>query len=398
LRHAGHATRGIITTFSVLGGDWLMLRGQLLRGFVFVAVLAFLPAGIHAQVPFRIKNHQAPLPMDQAAVNATIDAALKHLEDEYVYPETAAKMAQAIRKHQVDHDYAQIKTGQELAERLTKDLQAISHDKHLQLMCSTEKLPKPPERGVRLRESPAVKEHMRRREERINAGYRKVERLPGNIGYLAVDGFARADAALEPSAAAMNFLANTDALLIDVRRNHGGSPHGVALLCSYFFDAKPVHLNSLYWRKDNRTEEFWTHKEVPGKRYLDKDVYILTSHGTFSGGEEFVYDMQTQKRATVVGEVTGGGANPGGAAPIGDHFSMFVPSGRAINPITKTDWEGTGVKPDVLVPADAALEKAQELAIERLLKDAKDDETREQIQREVERSRDRPIKGREQVN
>ena len=138
-----------------------MLRGQLLRGFVFVAVVAFLTAGIHAQVPFRIKSDQAPLPIDQAAVNATIDSALQHLEDEYIYPDVAAKMAQAIHKHQADQDYARIKTGQELAERLTKDLQAVSHDSHLRLMCSTEKLPKPPECGVRLQESRAVKERIR---------------------------------------------------------------------------------------------------------------------------------------------------------------------------------------------------------------------------------------------
>jgi C-terminal processing protease CtpA/Prc len=315
---------------------------------------------------------------------------LKHLDEDYIFADVATKMAQAIRKRQANHVYADIKTGQELAKRLTKDLQETSHDKHLRIMCSTDALPKLPSGKTPMPESPEMKARARHMGEWINGGFRKVERLPGNIGYLAVDGFPHLEAAVEPAAAAMDFLAHTDALIIDLRRNGGGTPESVALLCSYFFDPKPVHLNSLYWRKGNRTEDFWTLKDVAGKRYLGKDVYILTSHRTFSGGEEFAYDLQTQKRATLVGETTGGGAHPGSIAPLDDHFAMFVPAGRAINPITKTDWEGTGVKPDVAVPADEALEKAREMAVQTLLSKAKDDETREHIRRDLERSRETP--------
>ena len=294
-------------------------------------------------------------------------------------------MAKTVRKRQADKEYAGIKTGQELAERLTKDLQAVSKDIHLRIICSTEKLAKPPADLGPDKIPPRMKERRERMGQWFNGGYRKVERLPGNIGYLAVDSFPHVEAATEPAAAAMNFLANTNALIIDVRRNSGGTPGSVALLCSYFFDSKPVHLNDLYYRKGNRTQESWTHKDVAGRRYLGKDVYILTSSRTFSAAEEFVYDMQTQKRAIVVGETTGGGAHPGGMARIGDHFMMFVPRGRAINPITKTDWEGTGVKPDVPVPADAALEKAHELAIKKLLDKPKDDETRRWTEMELKR-------------
>jgi retinol-binding protein 3 len=367
-----------------------MVRVRWILWLLIAAMILSAPATSRSQVMFRRQKNQPPLPIDEATVNSVIDQALKRLEADYIFPDLAATMAKTVRKRQADKEYAGIKTGQELAERLTKDLQAVSKDKHLRVTCSTEKLPKPPADSGPPKPSRQMKQRMERMGQWMNGGYEKVERLPGNIGYLRVDFFPHVEAAIEPAAAAMNFLANTDALIIDVRHNGGGVPESVALLCSYFFDNKPVHLNDLYFRKGNKTEQSWTRKEVAGKRYLGKDVYILTSRRTFSGGEEFVYDMQTQKRAVVVGDTTGGGAHPGGMIPIGDHFAMFVPEGRAINPITKTDWEGTGVKPDVPVPADAALQKAQELAMQKLLEKAKDDETRRLIQMDLERSHEQP--------
>ena len=152
----------------------------------------------------------------------------------------------------------------------------------------------------------------------------------------------------------MSFVANTDALIIDVRNNGGGAPSMVAYLCSYLFGPEPVHINDLYFRPENSTHQWWTLPHLPGKRYEGKPVYVLTSKRTFSAAEEFTYNLKTQKRATIVGETTGGGANPGGTRPVAEHFIVFVPSGRAINPITKTNWEGTGVAPDVAVAAELA--------------------------------------------
>ena len=147
----------------------------------------------------------------------------------------------------------------------------------------------------------------------------------------------------------------------------GGNPAMVALICSYLFGPEPVHLNDLYWREGNKTEEFWTRKEVAGKRYLNKDVYVLTSKRTFSGAEEFSYNLKNLKRATIIGETTGGGAHPGGGFRISEHFGMFVPTGRAISPITKTNWEGTGVTPDISVPANQALLVARVMALKKSL-------------------------------
>jgi C-terminal processing protease CtpA/Prc len=359
-----------------------MFRKANARGAV-AAILALVLAVAAGQAQVVINKEQQPLPINQDTCNAVIAQALKTLEEDYVFAEVAAKMAKAVRQRQADKEYAQVKTGQELAELLTKHLQEVSKDKHLRVMCSTDK----PQKKQKVPMAD-MKARMRQMAVKTNADYRKVERLGGNVGYLALDGFKDADVAAEPAAAAMSFLANTDALIIDLRSNGGGTPSGVALLCSYFFDDKPVHLNSMYFRKGDRTEEFWTRKEVAGKRYLGKDVYVLTSGRTFSAAEEFAYDLQALKRATIVGETTGGGAHPGGATPINEHFLMFVPRGRAINPITKTNWEGIGVQPDVAVGAEQALDKAHELAVNKLLERAKDDEARRQIQIDLERSKE----------
>lgn len=332
-----------------------------------------------------VRKDPPPLPIDAPSVDAVVDKLIKALGETYVFPEVAAKMGDALRRHRESGDYADIKTGQDLANLLTKHLQEVSKDKHLRVRCSTDKLPPPPAGEP----TPEILARMKTMAAKSNAGFRKVERLAGNVGYIDFDRFMGADEISGPAAAAMSFLANTDALIIDLRHNGGGSPRGVQVLCSYLFGAEPVHLNSLYWRKDDRTQEFWTLKDLPAPRYLDKEVYVLTSSDTFSGAEECAYNLQTRKRATIVGETTGGGAHPGGGVRLGDHFIAFVPSGRAINPVTKTNWEGTGVKPDVAVPADRALKEGHRLAVQALLKKAPDDEARQLIRSEIEAAKRR---------
>jgi C-terminal processing protease CtpA/Prc len=177
--------------------------------------------------------------------------------------------------------------------------------------------------------------------------------LPGNIGYIDLREFMPADFAARRYASAMELVSGASGLIVDLRQNVGGDPHTVALFLSYFFaENDGRHLNDIYWRKDGTTDQFWTFPVV-GPRYAGP-VYVLTSPHTFSGGEECAYDFQTQKRATLVGAVTGGGANPGGPIALVHGFVAGVPSGRAINPVTKTNWEHVGVKPDKAVaPADA---------------------------------------------
>src|SRR5207253_8430372 len=159
-------------------------------------------------------------------------------------------------------------------------------------------------------------------------------------------------------------LADTDALIIDLRDNGGGQPRMVAYIASYLFD-KRMHLNDLYERRTNSTQEFWT-RDVPGRKFGGtKPVYLLTSKRTFSGAEEFSYDLQSLGRATIIGETTGGGAHPTQQFRIDDRFVIGVPFARAINPITKTNWEGGRVASDVRVPAADALETARRLITEK---------------------------------
>ncbi len=327
---------------------------------------------------------QPDMAVDAAARREVVESLLKRLNEAYIFPETAAKMERSVRERLDRGEYDKLTSAKQFAERLTADLQEVSRDKHLRVRYSHQPIPERPA-GPRA-PSAEEREQFRREMSRINYGFQKVERLPGNIGYVDFRGFYDPEGGAQTVAAVFNFLANTDAIIFDLRRNGGGDPRMVALICSYLFGAEPVHLNSLHWRdgKGERVEEFWTHREVAGKRYTGKDVYVLTSSRTFSGAEEFSYNLKNLKRATLVGETTGGGANPGGGNRLSKHFGAFIPTGRAVSPITKTNWEGTGVEPDVKVPADQALTTAQVLALKKAIERTTDEELKRALQREIE--------------
>jgi C-terminal processing protease CtpA/Prc len=274
-------------------------------------------------------------------------------------------MEQAIRQRASRGEYDTITSGPQLARLLTAHLQEVSHDKHLHVVYFAE--PQPIREGGE--PSPEEQEEFRQFAALLNFGFEKVKRLAGNIGYLDVRGFFPPEFASETAIAAMNFLANASALIIDLRQNGGGHPAMVALLSSYLF-TQPTHLNDLYWREGDRTEQYWTLPYVPGRRDQTRPVYILTSAQTFSGAEEFCYNLKNLKRALLIGETTGGGAHPGGGYPVTEHFGVGIPTGRAINPITGTNWEGTGVIPDVEVPAGEAFKVAHIAALKKVLEAA----------------------------
>jgi hypothetical protein len=298
---------------------------------------------------------RAQAPLDAATRQSVIDNVIAAMNERYVFPDVAKTVEAALRE---PARLASLDTPdpKAFAERLTEALQALTRDKHLRVRHSDTPVP---DGGPDHRPWAEDTARLRAEARRGNYGVERVERLPGNIGYIELRGFHYLEWAAEAITAAMTLVAHTDALIVDLRRNGGGDPATVAWMTSFLFDER-THLNDLYFRPDNRTTQFWTHSWVPGPRFGGKKpAMVLTSSRTFSGAEEFSYNLKNLKRATIMGETTGGGAHPGELRKVGAHFRMFVATGRAINPISKSNWEGTGVEPDVKVKADDALRAAQ---------------------------------------
>jgi hypothetical protein len=303
--------------------------------------------------------------IDAATRARVIDGAIANLNEFYVFPDTAKKMEEALRARQKKGEYDAAVEAEAFAMLLTNHLQEVSHDKHLHVNFVPSVIPKG---GPGPAPNPEAEARMRTQMERNNCFFEKAERLASNIGYLKFNAFADPAVCGPTATAAMNFLGNADALIFDLRDNGGGDPKMVAYISTYLF-GESTHLNDLYNRKENTTTQYWTLPYVPGKRLTGKPVFVLTSKRTFSGAEEFSYNLKNLKRATIVGETTGGGAHPVAGHRIDDHFTIGVPFARAVNPISKTNWEGSGVEPDVKVPAGEALEVAKKMAAEQIKKD-----------------------------
>ena len=308
------------------------------------------------------------LPPGAVVENVTIDAAERKkvidgvdsdLKEYYVEPAKAQQMADALKMHENKGDYDAISDGDAFAARLTKDLQDVSHDKHLRVDFSPFKMP------PRTEPSPEDEARFHRQMEHNNCAFDKVEILPNNIGYVKFNGFMDASFCGPTVVAAMGFVVHTDAIIFDLRQNGGGQPAMVTLIASYLFD-KPTHLIDIYNRKDDTTTQNWTLSYLPGPRLTKQPVFVLTSKRTFSGAEEFAFDLKNQKRAMIVGETTGGGAHPVSGHRVADYFMVGVPFAKSLDPMTKTNWEGTGVEPDVKVPAADALATAEKLAAEKI--------------------------------
>ena len=357
-----------------------------LKALFAIAFCVCLMLGDPADAPAQQAPPEQPdMTVDAAARKEVIENLIKRLNEAYIFPDTAAKMEQAVRARLAKGEYEQLTSAKKFAEKLTADVQEVSRDKHLRVRYSAQPIPERP--ATRREPTAEERDQFRRDMARINYGFQKIERLTGNLGYVQFRNFLDPEGGADTVASVFNFLANTDAIIFDLRGNGGGDPAMVALICSYLFGPDPVHLNSLHWRegKGERVEEFWTRKEVAGKRYTGKDVYVLTSGRTFSGAEEFTYNLKNLKRATIIGETTGGGANPGGGNRLAKHFAAFIPTGRAVSPITKTNWEGTGVEPDVKVPADQALTTARIMALKKAMEKTTDDQLKGDLQYEIDR-------------
>jgi len=294
--------------------------------------------------------------LDAAQRQRIIQAAAANLTKYYVDPDVAQKMSDALLAHEKTGDDNAATDGEVFAGLLTRQMMDVSHDRYVVMSYSAVASPENPTAPTS--EDVAL---YRKEMEQDNCTIEAARTLPHNIGYLKFNAFPDAAVCGQTVAAAMTSLNHADAIIFDLRDNRGGYSNMVALLATYLFD-HPTHLNDFYNRSENSTEQSWTMPPVPGNRLSDKPVFALTSSTTFSAAEAFAYDLKMLKRATLVGETTSGRGHMGMPHRIDDHFTIRVPGVRVINPISKTNWEGTGVEPDVKVKAADALKAAQKLA------------------------------------
>jgi Peptidase family S41/N-terminal domain of Peptidase_S41 in eukaryotic IRBP len=324
------------------------------------------------------------LAAEQLSSRDIVVKALALLRENYVFPELAGQVATGVEARLAAGEYDDLDEIA-LTELLTSHLQEASGDKHLRVGLGGARGPEPgpppgggPERGPEPGPGPGPgpepgpgpgpgRQRIRQPGQLDNFGIYRVERLDGNIGYLDLRQVPPPEHAGPAITAAMELVAGTFALIIDLRRNGGGSPHGVALWCSYLIDEHPTRLNDIFSASTGETTQFWSYPYLPGRRYLDRPVYVLTSSKTFSGGEDLGYTLQALGRAEVIGEATGGGAHPTRPFPISAAVHIGVPHARSINPITGTNWQGTGVIPDTPAPSGEAYDVAYAKALRHVL-------------------------------
>jgi hypothetical protein len=315
------------------------------------SLMPLADAGALAQAPTGDGN------LDSAERRRVLDRAIANLKKYYFDRDVAEKTSDALTAHEKDGDDNAATEGAVFADLLTMQMQATSHDMHLIMEYSRDTLPEHPPK-----QTSASLARYRQAMEQENCMFKKVEILPHNIGYLKLDFFPDTSVCESTATTAMASLNDVDAIIFDLRDTTGGFPNMVTLIASYLFD----HPEYIYSPRGAPTEESWTGSPVPGNRLADKPVYVLISASTWSGAEQFSYDLKMLKRATLVGETTRGGTHAGVFHRIDDHFGMGIPEEKAINPFGKTDWEGTGVEPDVKVKAADALQMAQQLATKTL--------------------------------
>lgn len=274
-----------------------------------------------------------------------LDAVIAKMEQHYFDPAVAHQTADALIAAERRGDDVAAATDEEFAALLTSQMRDVSHDLHLQVMYSAT----PPPQS-----SPEEFKRMLDALQKGNCNFKKVGVLRHNIGYLKLDAFLDPSACGATATAVMASLNNVDAVVFDLRENRGGTSEMVSLISSYLFN----HPEYLFDPRRVPTPQSWTSSPVAGSKLADKPVYILTSPTTISAAEQFAYDLKMLKRATIVGEVTAGGAHAGVFHRIDDHYAIAIPESRSVNPYGPADWEAVGIQPDIKVPAAAALNTA----------------------------------------
>lgn len=290
--------------------------------------------------------------MDAAGiVRRTADLVAEH----YVFADVGERIRTLLTDHLRAGRYGAT-TPAGLAEQVTPDLRAVNGDLHLRLIVHDDEIPDEADEATQV----AI---VTRDAARTMNGVARIERLDGDVAYLSLAPVLYPASIVGPTlTAALQVVAGAGALLLDLRDNRGGDPRTVALICGYFLD-QPTHLVTIERRDPAESTQSWSPAYVPGPRFgATKPLYVLTGPLTFSGAEELAYDLKVLGRATVVGETTRGGAHPREGFRVHPHLELSVPVGRSVSPVTHTNWEGTGVTPDVPCPAPTAHTVAHDLA------------------------------------
>jgi hypothetical protein len=292
-------------------------------------------------------------PVSDEEKKDVINELQRRITDEYVLTQNIDTIISALAKLSVSKKFELAQTSEGLAEILSATIR--EYDGHFGVVWTA-----PSSQNTKGQNHEGWFQKL----ERKNSGFTRVEVLTGNIGYLDFWGFNNLNERSQRKAeSALALLEDTDGMIFDLRKNGGGSAVMIQLISSYFFENK-THLNSFYNRKTGQLTEFWTFASVEGKKRPNVPIYILTSDFTFSAAEEFAYNFKHLERATIIGESTGGGANPIYYFDLGNGFRASIPISKAVNPITKTNWEGTGVRPDIPVDAEKAFDLAYIMALE----------------------------------
>lgn len=320
-----------------------------MRSLAFIAALGILFSCGHAHAA----GTTAPTVVERGAA---VDRLSALMVEGYVHPEKAAKVAADLSENK--KSLVAIQDPVAFAGAVEKRVKAITNDVHFSFEYrpdSTFVDPPAADAGAEVEARDAAR--------RRNYGFKKVELLDGAIGLIEIDQMFRVDSESgAKAAAALALVADAEAIVIDLRNNPGGSGSMNQFISSYFFeDGKVELLIRNVNRKERRDVQEWTQLYVPGSRMPDTPLYFLVNRGTGSAAEGFAYNLQALGRAKVVGQPTAGAAHSGSMESLPGKFVSFVPTGLTVNPKTKGNWEGGGVQPNVLVAADLALEKVQEL-------------------------------------
>ncbi|HDL03697.1 MAG TPA: hypothetical protein ENH25_06160 [candidate division Zixibacteria bacterium] len=323
-----------------------------------------------------IVSAEEPIPITQKMKTDIIDSVTAIINEIYIFPEVAAKLEKHLKNNLQAGKYDKFRELVPFVEQLKTDFYEIGQDRHLRIFSLSREF------CAKYKSNEEAKEYFENSyfEESVDDhGIKRVEIMPGNIGYMDLYDFIKSTNEFESIAAAMTLLSNCDAVIIDLRRNGGGDGGVVAFLASYFFEERS-RLNDAYIRKTDSVDQYWTFPVPGAEAFYNKDLYVLIGNATFSAAEDFAYAMQAQKRATIIGEKTRGGGHPIEMFFFINHYvSIDVPNAYSINSITGTNWEGTGVHPEIETTFEKAVDVAYLKALENLLEKADNDVSRNKI-------------------